>query len=181
MHNKLINELQKRQIITKSKGFDITPDLIVECSKVYLELSNTKAKKVSLGDLRYNVKLLCLSLIKFKQENKLPIKEGFIYFIANKAWPNYFKIGMSANPKKRLASYQTYSPFRDYTMLHWSFWFDRKEGEKFVHSLYQDRDHEWVKLPQRKLNKIFEQINKLSGLEHLVQKVNKEIVNAPIV
>lgn len=181
MHNKLIHELQKRQIITKTIGFDITSDLIVECSKVYLELSNTKAKKVSLGDLRYNVKLLCLSLIKFKQENKLPIEEGFIYFIANKAWPNYFKIGMSANPKKRLASYQTYSPFRDYTMLHWSFWFNKKEGEKFVHSLYQDRDHEWVKLPQRKLNKIFEQINKLSGLEYLVQKVNREIVNAPIV
>lgn len=180
MHAKLIEALLAKNIINTTIPFEITKELLLEVSKVYIQLSNTSGTFSSRGDLRYNIKLLCLSLIKFKQENKLPIKEGFVYFISNPAWPNSFKVGMSIEPKKRLASYQTYSPNRDYMLHHWSFWFDKRKGEKFVHDLYDsNRDHEWIFIGNKRLPKIFTRINKESGIEDLLDYMLKEYI--PIV
>lgn len=46
-------------------------------------------------------------------ESKVDSK-GFIYVISNPAWPNTYKIGKTYDISKRLNSYQTYSPNRDY-------------------------------------------------------------------
>lgn len=48
----------------------------------------------------------------FKQKN------GYLYIITNKAWPGYVKVGVTLNLKKRLQTYQTASPFRDYKLIY---------------------------------------------------------------
>ena len=46
-------------------------------------------------------------------------KQGYVYCITNPAWPGWVKVGKAVEDAKRFNSYQTYSPFRDYTM-EWS-------------------------------------------------------------
>lgn len=174
MHTRLIPYLESKEFL---KGnFSITKELMLEASRAYLVLSGTEGKKLTRGDLRYNLKLLALSLVKYKREHKLELTEGFVYFISNPAWKNKFKIGMSLSPKERLASYQTYSPLRDYRLAHWSFWLDRRAGEKLLHSLYPTRDHEWVDLPDRKLQRVLTEVNRLSGMESIIDYVYENLV-----
>jgi len=42
---------------------------------------------------------------------------GFVYVITNPAWNGYYKIGLTINLSKRLGTYQTASPLRDYSFL----------------------------------------------------------------
>ena len=41
-------------------------------------------------------------------------KEGEVYAIVNKAWPDWIKVGKACIAEDRLSGYQTSSPFRDY-------------------------------------------------------------------
>ena len=43
--------------------------------------------------------------------------QGYIYVITNPAWKGYYKIGQTINLTKRLSTYQTSSPLRDYSYL----------------------------------------------------------------
>lgn len=56
-------------------------------------------------------------------------KSGYIYIIRNPAWPEFIKIGITDDLDKRLASYQTSSPFRDYTLLYSIYHPDYKAAE----------------------------------------------------
>jgi hypothetical protein len=76
-----------------------------------------------------------LTLIKFKLDRGAKAnqcKEGFVYTVSNPAWPNHLKLGMSVDVRKRIANYQTYSPFRDYKMQNYEFVFNRREMESLV-------------------------------------------------
>tara|TARA_Y100001980_G_C14394394_1_gene192513 strand:- start:222 stop:641 length:420 start_codon:yes stop_codon:yes gene_type:complete len=42
---------------------------------------------------------------------------GYIYGIVNEAFPNWVKIGKTIDFEKRLAAYQTYSPYQNYKEL----------------------------------------------------------------
>jgi hypothetical protein len=44
------------------------------------------------------------------------VEEKYIYVISNPAWGGWLKIGLSKDPKKRIQSYQVYSPLRDYRL-----------------------------------------------------------------
>ena len=46
------------------------------------------------------------------------MKAGYLYIIVNRAWPEWTKIGITDNLNKRLNSYQTSSPFRDYELIY---------------------------------------------------------------
>ena len=63
----------------------------------------------------------CISINnKNKTNEQLPevrTKQGYVYVIINKAWKGYYKIGQTINLTKRLGTYQTASPKRDYTFL----------------------------------------------------------------
>lgn len=48
-------------------------------------------------------------------------KEGFIYIISNSEFPNYYKIGVTVDIDKRLKSYQTGSPHRNYKIEYYIF------------------------------------------------------------
>ena len=100
------------------------------------------------SNMLYSLKLSALSLIKYNKS--IGYKDGtagFLYAITNPAWPGKVKLGLSTQPHKRLAQYQTYSPLRDYKMYHWSFWLDVRKAEKSFHGLL-NADHEWVTLDQ---------------------------------
>jgi hypothetical protein len=45
-------------------------------------------------------------------------KAGEVYAIENPAWPGWIKIGQARNALRRLATYQTGSPHRDYRILY---------------------------------------------------------------
>lgn len=158
-HEAVFKNLEYSGIISKDSEFEINEALISKFIDLYAELSKTKGKMKG-SNLRYAKKLAAISFIKFKLKHNLPVKEGFVYFISNPAWHDQYKIGMSQLPKDRLAQYQTYSPLRDYKLHHWSYWLDKREGEKLVHSLFDDvKDYEWVNLPESKLHKYLEIIN----------------------
>lgn len=79
---------------------------------------------------------------------------GHVYAFVNNAWPGWVKIGMSANWEKRLDSYQTSSPHRDYKMLEVS---DRVENrdraEKQAHKIAEEkaseRSGEWFQITEQ--------------------------------
>ena len=41
-------------------------------------------------------------------------EDGYVYALQNPAWPEYVKIGKAVEAERRMDSYQTYSPHRDY-------------------------------------------------------------------
>ena len=50
-------------------------------------------------------------------DSKSDNNPGFVYLITNKAWPEWVKVGRTANPRVRLRNYQTSSPLRDYEVI----------------------------------------------------------------
>ena len=44
-------------------------------------------------------------------------REGDIYVIVNDAWPDWVKVGKASMAEDRLNTYQTSSPFRDYSII----------------------------------------------------------------
>ncbi len=129
--------------LISTDGFPITRELIEEYIKAYATTGGGKiGKKLNVVLAR---KLAAINLVEFKIQNNLPITEGFVYVISNPAWPGLYKVGMTTNPKRRLAQYQTYSPHRDYKLEWFGFFFDRREGEKLLLSKLENHTHEWVK------------------------------------
>lgn len=142
MENKpklVIQTLEELGLIAKDKSFDITYELIDKYIELYSSIS-----KGSKFDKRLAQKIACMFLVEYKVFNKLPCKEGFAYIISNPAWPNHYKVGMSKHVKKRLNTYQTYSPFRDYKVEWFGFWFDAKSGELALRQCFNIESHEWV-------------------------------------
>jgi len=78
------------------------------------------------------------------------IKEGYVYAITNKAWPDWVKIGMAVDVEERLSSFQTSSPHRDYVLAYSVASNDRRKSEGEAHTralaLATDAKGEWFKL-----------------------------------
>lgn len=49
------------------------------------------------------------------------IKEGYIYIISNKSFPDYFKVGVTVDIQSRLRTYQTSDPKRQYKVEYYIF------------------------------------------------------------
>lgn len=127
--------------IINASGFAITKYVIDEYIKAYASLS---IKSHNNFDYRLASKIACMNLVEFKKANKIPCKEGFAYIVTNPAWPNHYKVGMSKHVKKRVQTYQTYSPYRDYKLEWFGFWFDAQKGEKQLRECFDSISHEWV-------------------------------------
>ena len=78
------------------------------------------------------------------------IKEGYVYAITNKAWPDWVKIGMAIDAEDRLSGYQTSSPHRDYILEHSVYSNEKRKAEQQAHSraakLAIEVNGEWFKL-----------------------------------
>ena len=64
--------------------------------------------------------------------------EGSVYIIANKAFPNWYKVGKAVSAEDRLNGYQTSSPFRDYELLYHVEFDNRHRAESDVHKLLRN-------------------------------------------
>lgn len=58
----------------------------------------------------------CKKCISAKSKANRIKMQGYIYVVGNPAWDGYFKIGRTINMQRRLDSYQTGSPHRDYKL-----------------------------------------------------------------
>lgn len=151
--------------------FSITPYQIAYFMQEYVKRTGTKGN-TKRNEQVYNAKLAALSIVKYKQDNKLKIEEGFIYLISNPAWPDTYKVGMTYSPKDRLKQYQTYSPLRDFSLRHWSFWFDKRKAEKFIRKLSAGVSHEWVNIPAAELHQHLATVNSLSDINLVLEELN---------
>ena len=91
------------------------------------------------------------------------IKEGYVYVITNKAWPEWVKIGIAIDAEDRLNGYQTSSPMRDFILEHSVASKDRRKSEKEAHTralpLSLDSKGEWFKLSVEQAITILDNLN----------------------
>lgn len=124
--------LIKEGKIPNTALFEITEEHLKFYVEKYAELTNAGIWTKTVSNYRYARKLAGLTLVKFKLSRGIKAnqcKEGFVYTLSNPAWPEHLKLGMSVDTKKRLAAYQTYSPFRDYKLHNYEFVFNRRDTE----------------------------------------------------
>ena len=111
-------------------------------------------KYVSRKDPRYKIfkpgHYKNINDAKFEQSEISNIKEGYVYVITNKAWPDWVKIGMAIDAEDRCNGYQTSSPHRDYILEHSVSSNNRRKSEQEAHTraakLAEEVNGEWFKL-----------------------------------
>lgn len=144
---KTFDKLIQLGIVPSNGNYLITETMLEAFVSTYSNIG-TGGKKCSV---RFARKLAGLSCLKHKLSlgyTYKDIREGIVYFIENPAWPNLIKVGLTVDLDKRLASYQTYSPFRDFKVKHYEFVLDRRIAEKRLLSsdLVEPQEGEWVKV-----------------------------------
>ena len=70
-------------------------------------------------------------------------QKKYVYVISSKSHPGKYKVGVATDTKRRLNSYQTSSPARDYEIVYEIETVYYAECEKYIHDKFQ-ADHEWV-------------------------------------
>lgn len=63
---------------------------------------------------------------------------GYIYVMTNPAWPGHVKIGSAGDCNKRLAQFNTGSPYRDYEIHYHIYATNRLLSERLVHEQLRD-------------------------------------------
>ena len=105
----------------------------------------------SIKGRRNRLKRLALDigLSAFRRYSKT--KEGYVYVLSNPAWPGWVKVGMAVDAQDRCGSYQTSSPFRDYTLHCSVLCSDRRKDEQIAHThlevIASERRGEWFQVP----------------------------------
>ena len=125
--NIILNELIQHGIIPSDGKFEVTSELIDKYRIVYGVVSNVPLfPSLNRADNRLSRKLAALTLLEFTISKGHKPKAGFIYGISNPAFPGYYKIGITQDLDKRLASYQTYDPHRQFKVEHYRFVEDKR-------------------------------------------------------
>jgi len=128
-------------------AFDITEEMLSAYIEVYGNLGESNNKKFQRNYARKlaGLELLRLKLSRGAKTNNC--KEGMVYLIANPAWPDHLKIGMTVDTASRLSSYQTYDPFKKFYIKHYEFCLNRRKAEQELLDKYNvhSEDGEWVK------------------------------------
>lgn len=75
---------------------------------------------------------------------------GYLYIIENDAFPGWVKIGTTGNLKKRLQTYQTGTPFRNYRIVysleHPEYKLAERRLRETMKPFCTDRKNEWYKI-----------------------------------
>lgn len=71
-------------------------------------------------------------------------EKKYVYIIENEKWVGEYKVGIANDAKKRLSSYQTSDPERQYKLLYSIETPYFRELEKYIHRFFDSR-HEWVR------------------------------------
>lgn len=115
-------------------GFEITQELIDNFRSIYAEIKklDTYTPNLTASSKRYLRKLAGVSLLKESIFRGYKPKAGIVYAISNSAFEGYYKVGITQNLDKRLASYQTYDPLRRYKVEHYKFVDNMRVEEKQI-------------------------------------------------
>lgn len=142
-----IEFLIKQGIVPATRiNFDITEHMLENAVRIYGQMGD--------GNGRFNYHFarkmhgLNLLLLKFSRGSKLKdCKEGLVYLIANPAWADYLKIGMTIDLNARIKSYQTYDPFQRFYVKNYEFCIDRRAAEKELLEKFNFHlsSGEWIK------------------------------------
>lgn len=168
--NDIINKYDNYLLSEGIKGhFDISDELVkylyfkYEYNKFTIPHTNCSAHRLDkLISRQLNFVRLSLLRVKyFRNGSAKEIKEGFVYCVTNPAFHGYFKIGSTIDIKKRINSYQSYSPLRDFKLESYYFSHDRFKEEFSYHSS-MNFDGEWCKGNVKPIIKLF-QSKKVSG------------------
>jgi hypothetical protein len=108
------------------------------------------------------------------------IKEGYVYVITNKAWPDWVKIGMAIDAEDRLSGYQTSSPHRDYVLEHSVYSNNRRKAEQQAHTratkLASETNGEWFKLTVQQAIEVLDNLDeyRLEAVEEANTHTSKD-------
>ncbi len=94
-------------------------------------------------------------------QKDIQIKEGYVYAIRNKAWPEWVKIGKAIDAQDRLNGYQTSSPMRDYELIHAVYFDDRNQAERDAHTAAErkgERQGEWFKITEEQALDVLQEV-----------------------
>lgn len=146
--------LEKTQVIPKSGLFDINESMLTS----YIEMYGSLTKNIGTGlikkrEIGFARRLAGLNLLKHKFArggNASTCNEGLVYVIANNAWPEHLKIGMTTDLVKRLASYQVYDPFKKFYVKNYEFSFNRRHTEETILRIFNVHleSGEWIKFSE---------------------------------
>jgi len=99
----------------------------------------------------------------FEQSEISNIKEGYVYVITNKAWPDWVKIGMAIDAEDRCNGYQTSSPHRDYILEHSVSSNNRRKSEQEAHTraakIAEEVNGEWFKLTVKQAIEVLDNLD----------------------
>ena len=87
---------------------------------------------------------------------------GCVYIITNPAWPEWVKIGVALDSKKRVKGFNTGSPFRDYKVEYVLETINRHTVEIIAHKkaeeISKDHNSEWFKMSVEDAKNILDNI-----------------------
>jgi len=126
-------------------GIDIHKQTATEVKKRMNNLRAKDAKKeLAPGEFRdYTVREVTLP--PFRTDGGSPAPKGmqFVYIISNPNFANTFKVGRTNDAYRRLNTFQTYTPYRDFALEYKIATPHAVAMEKAIH-LQFNADHEWV-------------------------------------
>lgn len=132
---KLVNLLIEYEVIPPCGRFEITESMINSSVALYGQIIPRKnTGKISSSNKRFIRKMAAITLLKesLSRPGVLKPKCGILYLISNPVFPCLYKIGITQDLDKRLASYQTYDPYRRYKVEHYIFVPDMRIVEKNI-------------------------------------------------
>jgi len=117
-----------------------------------------------------------------KGKNKKRKKEGFVYIISNKAFPNFYKIGVTQDITSRLRTYQTSSPLRDYKIEYYIFHPDAYKAESDIRDMMKyfamSIKNEWyevdLNIAKCRLDETLDEVENALDFIETKSKINKE-------
>ena len=144
-----IQRLVNSKHIPIAGKFEITEDLLKAYYSTYASIYGNTGSTGSRSNIKYARRLAGLNLLKeniYRGVSAGAIKAGHVYLIGNPAFVDHYKIGVTYDVHKRLAQYQTCSPFRDFFLKKYDFVCDKALVEKLLlnHPLIQRAQGEWV-------------------------------------
>ena len=148
----------------KKKYYKDNPDAVKkrDSNRVYVN-GKEISKKDPLHKMYRPGRYKTLSDAAFMSTPFSSVKQGYVYVITNKAWPEWVKIGMAIDAQDRLSGYQTSSPYRDYVLEH-SVWSNNKrQSEQQAHYnatlLAKEAVGEWFKIPVEKAIEVLDKLD----------------------
>jgi hypothetical protein len=146
---RILDVLMHEQKIPKGH-FIIDEDHLISFMHAYVNILNKSKHTLDSSNYRYARKLAALTLMKHLNKlgsNASVQPSGFVYIIENPSFPDHYKIGMTVDMETRLKSYQTYDPYRKFSIVKYEFVLNRRHIEEQILNSFSIslENGEWVK------------------------------------